>query len=47
MSVTYTISHPTRLVIAVAKDRVSTADVLNYLMEVNEAGAQPYARSST
>ena len=44
MSVTYSISHPTRLVIAVAKDRVSTADVLNYLMEVNEAGAQPYRK---
>jgi hypothetical protein len=44
MSVTYSISHLTRLVIAVAKDRVSTADVLNYLMEVNEAGAQPYRK---
>jgi hypothetical protein len=44
MPVTYSISHPTRLVIAVVKDRVSTADILNYLMEINEAGAQPYRK---
>ena len=44
MPVTYTISHPNRLVVALATDRVSSADVLNCLMEIHEAGAAPYRK---
>lgn len=44
MSVTWTTSHPARLVVALAKGRVSAADILNYLTEVHEAGAGPYRK---
>lgn len=44
MPVTHTISRPARLVIALAKDQVSTGDILNYLMKIHEAGAGPYRK---
>jgi hypothetical protein len=44
MPVTHTISRPARLVIALAKDQVSTGDILNYLVEIHEAGAGPYRK---
>jgi hypothetical protein len=44
MPVTYTISHPARLVVAVMKDQINTADILNYMMEIHAAGASPYRK---
>lgn len=44
MPITYTISHPARLVIALVKDRINAADILNYLMEIHEVGAGPYRK---
>ena len=42
MPVTWTISHPTRLVVAVAKDEIQASDVEDYLSALSVEGAMPY-----
>ena len=42
MSVSWTISHPTRLVVAVAKDEIHASDVEDYLSAVSMERAMPY-----
>ena len=44
MPITWTISHPSRLVIAVARDSVGLADMQDYLDNVMVAGAMPYRK---
>jgi hypothetical protein len=44
MSVHWTISHGTRLVIAVAKDDVSVADIEQYFVGVTTEGAMAYRK---
>ena len=44
MPVTWTISHPSRLVIAVAKESVGLQDMQDYLDDVMVAGAMPYRK---
>jgi len=40
----WTISHPARLVVAVAKDKVSVADIEQYFAGVTADGAMAYAK---
>jgi hypothetical protein len=42
MSVTWTISHPSRLVVAIARDEIHTSDVEGYLSALSLEGAMPY-----
>jgi hypothetical protein len=44
MSITWTISHPLRLVVATGKGETTSADFLFYLDEIVKAGAIPYRR---
>jgi hypothetical protein len=44
MPVQWTISHPTRLVVAVAKDEVRLEDIETYLDGVTLVGALPYRK---
>ena len=44
MSVTWTISHPSRLVLAVARDSVSLEEMQEYLDAVVVEGALPYRK---
>ena len=44
MPITWTVSHPTRLVVAIAKGNIRTADMLLYLNEICQAGAMPYRK---
>ena len=44
MPITWTVSHPSRLVVAVAKGDISAADVLAYVDEIDQAGAMPYRK---
>jgi len=44
MPITWTVSHPARLVVAVAKGDISAADMLAYLDEIDQAGAMPYRK---
>jgi hypothetical protein len=44
MPVHWTISHPTRLVVAVAKDDVTVADIEKYFAGVTAAGAMSYRK---
>lgn len=44
MPIHWTISHPTRLVVAVCRDIVSLADIEAYLDGVVVAGAMPYRK---
>jgi hypothetical protein len=44
MPITWTVSHPARLVVAIAKGDISAADVLAYLDEIDQAGAMPYRK---
>jgi hypothetical protein len=44
MPLTWTVSHPTQLVVAVCKGHVSATDVLEYLDEIDRAGAMPYRK---
>jgi hypothetical protein len=44
MPVHWTISHPTRLVVAVTKGRVSSSDIEKYFAGVTADGAMAYAK---
>src|SRR5260370_30479769 len=44
MPITWTVSHPSRLVVAVAEGDISAADVLAYVDEIDQAGAMPYRK---
>jgi len=44
MSITWTISHPLRLVIATGKGEATSADFLFYFDEIAKAGAIPYRK---
>ena len=44
MPLQWTVSRPTRLVIAVAKDELRLKDIENYLDEILAAGALPYRK---
>jgi hypothetical protein len=44
MPLQWTVSHPTRLVIAVAKDELRLKDIEEYLDDVLAAGALPYRK---
>lgn len=44
MPLTWTVSHPAQLVVAVCKGDVNATDVLNYLDEIDRAGAMPYRK---
>jgi hypothetical protein len=44
MPVHWTISHPTRLVIAVAKDEVTVGDIERYFAGVTDEGAMAYRK---
>jgi hypothetical protein len=44
MSLQWTVSHPTRLVIAVAKDDLNLKDIEDYLDGVVAVGALPYRK---
>jgi hypothetical protein len=44
MPITWTVSHPARLVVAVAQGDISAADVLGYVEEIDQAGAMPYRK---
>ena len=45
MSITWTISHPLRLVVATGKGEVTAADILFYVDEIGKAGAVSYRKS--
>ena len=42
MSITWTVSHPLRLVVATGKGEVTAADILFYVDEIGKAGAISY-----
>lgn len=44
MSITWTASHPLRLVVAVGKDEITSADMLFCLDEMSKAGVIPYRK---
>jgi hypothetical protein len=44
MPITWTVSHPARLVVAVAQGDISAADVLAYVDEIDQAGAIQYRK---
>lgn len=44
MPVHWTISHPSRLVVAVAKDEVTVADIEQYFAGVTDGGAMSYRK---
>jgi hypothetical protein len=44
MSITWTVSHPARLVIAVGKDEVTAADILFCADELANTGVNPYRK---
>lgn len=44
MAITWKVSHPARLVVAVGKDEVTSADLLFCLEELGKAGVMPYRK---
>lgn len=44
MPISWTVSHPARLVVAVGKGDVNATDVLLYLDDIDRAGAMPYRK---
>ncbi len=44
MSITWTASHPARLVVAVGKEEITAADVLFCIDEMSKAGVVPYRK---
>jgi hypothetical protein len=44
MPITWTVSHPARLVLAVGKGEINATDVLFYLDDIDRVGALPYRK---